>query len=443
MRLNNSVFAIMAALAAFTAHAADDWPAFRGPDGQGHSAATALPVVWSEQQNIAWKSAVPGAGWSSPVISDGEIWLTTAIEAEFPDAGTAPSLFDYRSATPAPGTHISPKPISMRALCFDLASGTLKRNIEVFFIKQPGNIQDRNTYATPSPVIEKGGVYVHFGTYGTAAISTSDGKVVWRNQDLKLEHANGPGGSPALYKDKLLICCDGWDAQYIVALNKATGQIAWKTDRSAPMPTTLDGKQAYGTPLIINTGGTDQVITVAANAVYGYEPDTGKELWQLRYKGYSNAAQPVYDGKLLFICTGDPFHEMLAFQAGHGVLGNDKIVWRNKVQIPRQSSPVLSDNRLYMLSDSGVARCLDATSGREFWRQHLASDVAPSLLAAAGKIYLFDASENATVIEDSDTLKLFAKNKLDDGCMASPAVVGNSLIIRTKKNLYRIQIKAR
>lgn len=434
-----AVSILMLAVAAFSS---DEWPDFRGADGQGHSDAKGLPTSWSETENVAWKTTIPGKGWSSPVISGNEIWVTTAIEATQPDEGTPRSTADYKTPKPGPGTIVSKKPISLRAVCVDLGSGKIAKNVEVFFVELPGNNHARNGYASPSPLLENGKLYVHFGTYGTACVSTADAKVVWRNRDLRIEHQNGPGSSPVLYKDKVLFCCDGMDVQYMAALNKNTGELAWKTPRSVPINKGDDQKKAYGTPLVATIEGIDQCVTPAADAVYSYDPASGKELWRVKYNGYSNVARPVYDGKLLYISTGFNTPELWAIRPqGSGELPADVVVWKDRIQAARQSSPAISGKRLYMFSDSGIVRCLLAESGKELWREKISGDAAASPLVADGKVYFFDAVDGATVVEDADTYKLIKKNKLDDGFMASPAVAGKSLIVRTKQSLYRIETK--
>jgi outer membrane protein assembly factor BamB len=440
--MRSTMVSMLISIAAAAAFSSDEWPDYRGVDGQGHSDAKGLPTSWSDTENVTWKTTIPGKGWSSPVISGDEIWLTTAIEATKPDEGTPPSTDDYKSPKPGPGTIVSAKPISMRAVCVSLSGGKIVKNVEIFFIEKPGNIHNRNSYASGSPVLENGKLYVHFGTYGTACVSTADAKVVWRNRDLKLEHENGPGGSPALYKDKLLLCCDGMDFQYMAALNKETGQIAWKTPRSVPVNKGANMKKAYGTPLVTKLDGKDQVITPAADSVYSYDPNDGKELWHVKYTGFSNVARPVTDGKIVFISTGFMTPEMWAIKPdGSGELPADKVLWKEKVQAARQSSPVLSGKRLYMYSDSGVARCLEAETGKELWREKIGGDGAASPLVVDGKVYFFDAMDSATVVEDADTYKLIKKNKLDDGFMASAAVAGKAFILRTKQSLYRIEQK--
>ena len=439
MRSALSVLAILFSVSA--SFAADEWPDYRGPDGQGHSDAKGLPVKWSESENVVWKTAIPGQGWSSPVISGDEIWMTTAIESDKPEAGTPPTAHNFKSK-PGPGVKASEKPLSLRAVCVSLQSGKVIKNVEVFFIEKPGYIHNRNSYASPSPVLQKDRLYVHFGTYGTACVSTNESKVLWRNEELKIEHENGPGGSPVLFKDKLFLCCDGSDVQYMAALDAATGKIAWKTNRSVPINKGAQQKKAYATPMAVTINGVEQIVAPAADSVYSYDPATGKELWHVKYNGYSNVARPVYDGKLVYVSTGFDSPVMLAINPeGSGELTADKVVWRDKIQASRQASPVISGNRLYMFSDSGVVKCMEAVTGKEFWREKIAADAAASPLVVDGKVYIFDAREAATVIEDAETYKLVSKNVLDDGFMASPAVAGKALILRTKKSLYRIEQK--
>ena len=198
------------------APAQPDWPQFRGPDGQGHSSATGLPLQWSETTNIRWKVPIPGRGWSSPVLGGGQIWLTTAL-----DDGH-----------------------SLRALCLEQQTGKLIHNIEVFQIPKPPVINGKNSYASPTPVLEPGRLYVHFGTFGTACIDTSTGKILWTNQELRLDHKEGPGSSPAVCGDLLILNCDGIDVQYVAALDKHSGRVAWKTPRSgAPTHTPISARR--------------------------------------------------------------------------------------------------------------------------------------------------------------------------------------------------------
>jgi len=392
------------------------WTQFRGP-AQGHADPANPPLTWSETEHVKWKTPLPGEGWSSPVVAAGQIWMTTAL-----DGGK-----------------------SLHALCCNLQTGQLVIDVEVFKNEAPPPKHDRNSYASPTPIIDGDRLYVHFGTMGTACLSTRDGRKLWENRDLKIDHQNGPGGSPALYHDKLLIDCDGMDFQYGVALDKFTGKIAWKTDRSA-IPKLAqrpaDRRKAYGTPVILNIDGRSQALSTGAERLYSSDPETGNELWSVDYPGFSNVPLPVSDGKLVFVCTGFGRPEIWGVRLG-GAKGDataSHVVWKQPAGAPDQSTPVVVGDRIYMVTAGGILSCLNSSTGQIVWKERIGGDYASSPLAAGGRIYLFSAFDGkTTVIAPGDQLKVLAKNVLDDGCMSSPAVVGNAMIVRTKRNLYRLE----
>ena len=301
------------------------------------------------------------------------------------------------------------------------------------------------SYASPTPVLKAGKVYVHFGTMGTACLDAATGRKLWENRELQVDHQNGPGGSPTLFQDKLLITCDGIDVQYEVALDAATGKIAWKNERSA-IPDLLklpsDMRKAYGTPVIATLQGRPQSLTTGANRLYSYDPATGEELWFVDYpRGFSNVPMPVTDGKIVVISTGFNKAEMWAIRV-EGAKGNatqSNVLWKQKAGAPDQPSPLLIKDRLYMVSSSGIASCLDAATGDIIWKERIGSDFSASPLYANGRIYFCDTAGLTTVIEPADAFKLLAKNQLDSGFMASPAVVGDAFVLRTKTHLYRIE----
>jgi outer membrane protein assembly factor BamB len=392
--------------------ASDDWPQWRGAGLQGHSDAKDLPLKWSETENIKWKTPIPGEGWSSPVILDKQIWMTTSL-----DNGK-----------------------SLRAICCDLDSGKIVHDFEVFHVEAPEPKHKLNSFASPTPVLENGRVYIDFGTYGTACFDTKTAAKIWENRELKLDHENGPGSTPMLHKDKLHMCCDGRDVQFAVALDKNTGKVAWKTNRSQPINKGRDMKKAYGTPLVIQVDGKDQIIHTAAENLYAYDAETGKELWFVRYPGFSNVPRPVFGNGMLYVATGFGRPEMWAIKpGGSGDVTATNVVWRNKIQVPSIPSPVLIGERLFMLSTEGVLSCLNAKTGELVWKQPMGAEFSAALLYADGRIYVQDRIGVTTVIEPADTYKELAKNTLPDGFMASAAVSGKAFIMRTKKTLYRIE----
>ncbi|HEY8411613.1 MAG TPA: PQQ-binding-like beta-propeller repeat protein [Pyrinomonadaceae bacterium] len=380
-----------------------DWPQFRGPTGQGVSDERNLPLTWSETTNVRWKVAIPGRGWSSPVIQGDRIWLTTATE----------------------------EGRSLRAIAVDVNTGAIQHDLEIFRLKSPKLMNAKNSFASPTPVVEGDRVYLHFGAYGTACI-TQSGEIVWKT---KLEYDNGqhgPGGSPVLYDDLLIVSCDGLDQQFVVALDKATGKVRWKKQR--------EGYQAYTTPLIVKLSSGDQVVSPGAFQAIAYEPRTGKEIWRVKYaEGFSNVPRPVYGNDLVFICTGFQEPSLLAVRLdGRGDVTKSKIAWKLDRGIPRTPSPLLVGNELYIVSDNGIATCVDAKTGDELWRARLGGNYSASPIYADGRIYFLSEEGETIVIAPGRQLKHLATNQLEGPTLASMAVSHSSLFIRTATHLYRI-----
>ncbi len=392
--------------------ASAQWPQFRGPRGDGHSTATGLPITWSESDNIAWKVAVPGRGYSSPVISEGMIWLTTALE----DEG------------------------SLRAVAFDQESGRVVHDIEVF---KPRTWQDRhaeNSYASPTPVAEPGRVYVHFGDYGTACLSTADGEVMWRNRELRLAHEHGPGSSPILWRHLLIVNGDGIDRRFVAALDKRSGELAWKTRRSVELENKPHHGKAFATPLVIVSAGRPQLISPGAQQVSSYDPATGEEIWRVRYEGYSNVPRPVAGLGLVFVDTGYVKPHMLAIHpGGHGDVTASHVRWSYHWQVPANPSPLLIGDRLFMVSDHGNASWLDARKGEDLWRQRLGGRHYASPIYASGRVYTFSREGRTVVIKAGDTYQELARAELDGSILASPAVAESAFFVRTESHLYRLE----
>jgi outer membrane protein assembly factor BamB len=407
------VAAMLLALAA-RAGAQDAWPDFRGPGGQGHSTATGLPVTWSETTNIQWKTKVPGLGWSSPVIANGRVWITTAVEQP------ADAARD-RSG------------ISLRALAYDVATGREVVNVEVFRIPDDRrDINPKNSWASPSPIIDGDRVYVHFGADGTAALSWS-GAVLWKSRfDYQSQH--GAGGSPIVHGDLLIFNCDGSDAAFVIALDKLTGKTKWRTDRGYP------SDQAYTTPLVIQVGGRDQLISVGAFRARAYDPLTGREIWRVRYDdGFSNVPRPVFAHGLVYISTGFQQPELLAVRPdGRGDVTKTHVAWSLKRGAPLTPSPLIVGDELYVVNDGGIATCIDARTGTIVWQQRLGGTYSASPVFADGRIY-FLAEQGATVVvAPGREFRRLAVNTLDGGLLASMAIASGSLFLRTDSYLYRV-----
>lgn len=422
------------------AFAADEWPQFRGPQGDGHSTATNLPVEWDVKtgKNIAWKAALPGEGHSSPVISGDQIWVTTAVIKPFTEAEKKKRLDEVPNSR---GLDLADQVI-LRAVCVDRESGEISKNIKLFTIETPEPVHALNSYASPTPVIEKGRLYCHFGTYGTACVETKTGDILWSNRKLKIDHQNGPGASPILWKDLLIAQYDGIDRQFVAALNKRTGDVAWNVKRSGELPQRREFQKAYATPHIVVTGGHPVLISPGSDWVYGYNPANGEELWRIRYGqlGFSTVPRPVIGHGMAFVVTSFMKSRLLAVRYdGEGDVSSSHVVWKSDRQIPQKPSVLLVGDHLYLVNDAGIATALDAKTGKEVWRERLNGKFAASPLYADGRIYACGQEGKVTVFAPDDKFKSLAVNEMPDGIMASPAAVGSELYIRTESQLVRIE----
>ena len=320
---------------------------------------------------------------------------------------------------------------SLRAISVDRNTGAIVQNVEVFRLKSAKLTNPKNSFASPTPIIEGDRVYVHFGAFGTACI-TQSGEIVWKT---KLEYDNGQhgtGGSPALYDDLLIISCDGNDVQFVVALDKLTGKVRWKKSRQ--------GYQAYTTPLVVKSPGGDQVISPGAFRAISYDPRNGKELWHVTYgEGFSNVPRPVYGDGLVFICTGFQQASLLAVRLdGKGDVTKSKVQWKLDRGVPLTPSPLLVGNELYLVTDNGIVTCLDAKTGKEYWRARIGGNHSASPIYADGRIYFLSEEGESVVLAPGQQLKHLATNQLDGRTLASMAVSGGSIFIRSDTHLYRI-----
>jgi outer membrane protein assembly factor BamB len=397
------------------------WPQFRGPDGMGTSASRP-PLTWSEQQNVAWKVPIHGRAWSSPVILGDQVWVTTATE-------------DGRE---------------LFAVAIDRRTGKILHDLKLFQVAKPQYAHPFNTYASPTPVIEPGRVYVTFGSPGTAAIDSASGKVVWERRDFECNHFRGAGSSPILFGDLLIMHFDGSDRQYVVALDKRTGKTVWRTERSIDFQDLTpqgkpqadgDFRKAFSTPHIVMVGKEPLLVSIGSKATYGYDPRTGKELWRIEERtSHSGSTRPVAGHGLVFYPTGFATGQLFAIKPdGRGDVTGTHVVWRVTRGVPNKPSLVLSDDLLFMVNDAGILSCLDATKGTEVWKARLEGSFSASPVLAGGRIYFFSEEGKTTVIEAGRAFKVLAENHLGDGFMASPAIDGGALILRSRTHLYRIE----
>ena len=393
----------------------EQWSQFRGHYGNGIIKSTSAPINWSENTNIDWKAPIHDRGWSSPVIWNDQIWMTTATK----DGN------------------------KMYAICVNKLSGKIEHDIHVFDVKSPQAITNENTYASPTPVVEEGRVYVHFGTYGTACISTKDGQILWKRRDLNCDHeiGAGPASSPFIYNNFLIFNVDGRDVQYVIALNKETGETAWKTNRSVDFSDVqVNQRKAYGTPFIIPRGNTNQMVSIGAKGVYSYDPENGKELWKAEHRGWSIAPRPVYGEGLVFTMIDRDRPEMWAINPnGSGDITETHIEWKETKRMPPRASPIIIKGLLFVVDRNGYISCIEAKTGKSIWQKRMKGRFSASPILANHLIYFFNEDTVCTIIKPTRELEIVAENKLsDDKLMATPAFDENSIYIRTEKKLTRI-----
>ncbi len=405
---------VLASLLMATLAVAQDWPQFRGPSGDGHSSERGLPSVWSESKNIVWKSRVPGLGWSSPVVSGGRVWLTTA------------------TATAAESRNRGDGAVELRAIAYDVETGREVVNVEVFRLGRAREINPKNSFASPTPIIDGDRVFVHFGADGTAALTRS-GEIIWKTR-FPYQSQHGAGGSPVLYGDLLIFSCDGHDAAFVVALDKRTGKVRWKTNRRQP------ADQAYTTPLVIRVGERDQVVSVGAFRAAAYDPESGKEIWRVSYPdGFSNVPRPVYGHGLVYVATGFQQPTIIAVRAdGSGDVTKTHVAWTLSLGAPYTPSPLLVGDELYIVTDGGIASCVDAKTGAAHWQMRLGGTYSASPVFADGRIYFLGEHGGATVIAPGKQFRRVGTSMIEGATLASMAVSDGSLFIRTDSHLYRI-----
>ena len=395
---------------------AEDWPQFRGPGGQGHSSSKNLPLRWSPDTNVVWKRNLPGNGWSSPVLLQGRVYLTTAVTDE-------------------PGVAGSGGDISLRVLCLDAASGNVHWNTEVATLPAGASMHPKNSHASATPVVTSDRVYVHYASNGTAAFDL-DGNPIWKKK-IEYNSQHGTGSSPVLFEDLLIFNCDGLKSAFVIALDCATGQERWRTSR----PDLAKVKFSFSTPLVIDVADDPQLVSAGSDLVCGYSPRTGKQLWMVHYpEKWSVVPRPVYAGGLILISTGyEGPAELLAIRPnGSGNVTETHVAWRARRFVPYNPSPIIHDGCVYLISDSGIASCRDLKTGDLLWKERVGGTYSASPLLAENRIYLMSEDGRCTVIRAAPEFHELARNDLEERSLASITPTDGALLIRTIGGLYRI-----
>jgi outer membrane protein assembly factor BamB len=400
---------------------AENWPRFRGPTGQGISAETGLPLEWSADKNVKWKTAIPGLGWSSPIVWGDRVFLTS-------------------TSTDGVACHV---------ICVNKSDGRILWDKQVFEQK-PTRKEGKNSYATPTPTTDGKHVFAVFSSGGVVSLDF-DGHVAWMNLDQHFYSRHGLAASPLLYNDLLIMPFDGsttevgidekigwqkpWDKAYILAFDKETGKVRWRATRGL-------SRQAHVTPQVIDIAGKPTLISPAGDVVQGFNPDTGQRLWSAHSQGEGVVPTFVTGDGLLFTSSGFEAETIRTFRLDanmHGDVTKSHLAWEQKKAVPIMPSFLYHNGLLFTIKESGIAQCLDAKTGNILWHQRLQGTYSASPVYSEGRIYMLSEQGETTVFEASrESYKELARNPLEGPCQASPAVSDGNILIRSEQNLFCI-----
>jgi outer membrane protein assembly factor BamB len=384
-----------------------DWPQFRGPTGDGHYTGPKLPTEWGPDTNVAWKTAIPGKGWSSPIISNGKVYLTTATQ-------------------PAGG-------LSLRVVCVDAQSGKIDWDVEAIKSDKPPVAHPKNGHASPTPVTDGERVYAHFGHMGTAALDLK-GKVIWKIPGKYQKPVHGNGGSPVLVDGRLIFSCDALDKQSLVAIEAKTGDTAW----DMPRKNQPDKPFSFSTPTVVEHDGMKQILSAGTDVITAHDAKSGKELWRFKFTGYSVIPKPVVGHGMVYFSTGYEWAGLVAVKiGGTGDVTKTHQAWMTKKNAPHTPSPLLVGDELYVVSDRGLMNCLDAMTGEGVWEERVRGGYSASPFYADGKIYLTNETGQGTVVEASRKFNRLGEFDLKEKTFASFAATDGALYVRTETQLYK------
>ncbi len=428
-RISLAILAAAATLAAQPATTPVFWPDKNGPTFDGivpANESARLPLEWNAEtgKNIVWKTELEFDGHSSPVIGGDIVWFTAATPE-----GTKQFVYGIERHT-----------------------GKQVHNILLFENAAPEGLGNPlNNYAAPSPVLEADALYVHFGTYGTARLDPATGKTVWERRDINVRHYRGPGSSPIIYGDLLILTFDGIDQQFVTALDKKTGKSVWKTNRTTNYEDldkdghpTRDGdmRKAFHTPTVFDIAGQKVLVSVGSRAAFGYDVITGKELWTIRHTGFNAALRPLLIGDRLILNSGSERAHTLGIRVDDKMQGDiteSHVVWDREKRNASEACSVIVNGLLFQITRGGVVSCLRAVAGEDVWEDRFTGQHLPSPIAAGDRLYFSNDRGDTRVIRASEKFELLAENKLPDAMTASPAAAEGALFLRTKKHLFKIE----
>jgi len=426
-------------VAASSTTGAPYWPQFRGPQQNGVGEAKDVPLKWSETENVTWKTELPGRGWSSPVVGDGFVWMTTAVEVKPTEEELEALMQKSNVETKHYKVRQVAKSIELRAIAVELETGELMANVLLDTVVGPDAIHAVNSYASPTPYLEEGILYCEFGTFGVHALDADSLRVLW-SRKFPIIHNVGPGSSPLLVGNLLILVRDGVDEQFVVALNKADGETVWRKERPPMDAPDGDRMKSYSTPLLIEHEGKEQLVIPTSQWVVSYEPATGEEIWRVHHgTGFSLVPRPVYGNGLVYACTGFGKPELWAIKPdGKGDVTETHVAWKESKRISKKPSPLLVGEQVYALDDGGVLSCMNAITGEVLWAERVGGNYSASPLFVDEKLYFSNEEGATTVLAPGPEFQVLAENQLEGKIMASLVPLDGGLLIRSDTALYRI-----
>ncbi|MBM4018030.1 MAG: serine/threonine protein kinase [Planctomycetes bacterium] len=388
------------------AAAAEEWPAWRGPRGDGTSSETLVPLAWSASENIAWKARVPGKGHSSPVVWGDRVFVTTCEEQQQ----------------------------TRELLCFDAASGRLvwRRVVLTAPLEKKNNL---NSYASGTPATDGRRVWATFLEYPRVQVACYDfeGKELWRRSPGEFHSMHGYCSSLLPYKDMVILNADQDAEAYIAAFDGATGRERWRIDRP-------NRTRSYVPPVVFEAAGKRQMVLAGSKCVASYDPDTGRQHWIVDGPTDQFVASAVFAEGLFFITGGYPSLHLIAIRPdGSGNVTESHVAWHERKSPAYVPSPIAAGPHFFVVSDAGTASCLEARTGRYLWSEKLGRHHSASPVSAAGRLYFLDDDGQMFVVRAAGKFEVLAKNALGEQCRASPAISRGRLFIRGAENLYCIR----
>ncbi len=394
---------------------AENWPQFRGPTGQGISTEKNVPLHWSATENVAWKTAIPGEGWSSPIVFGDHVFVTATT-----DEGK-----------------------SCHVICVDRRTGNIRWNTKVFD-QEVRKKRPENSDATPTPVTDGEHVYAVFSSGGIAALDYS-GKLAWSNHEVDFYGHHGLSASPILVNDLLIMAFDGsssgddnkigwkipWEEAVLLALDKQTGEARWRGKRGL-------SRLGHVTPNVLKVGDQTQIISGAGDCVQGFDPATGQRIWSIYSKGEGVTPSIVVGDGLIFSCSGFEAPTIRVVRAGgEGEVTKTHIAWEQIRGVPSLASMLYVKPYLYSVTEAGIATCFDAATGEIVWTERIEGKHSSSPIHADGRIYFLTEAEGETlVIAAGPEFKELARNTIHETCKACMAVSQGNIFIRTEKHLF-------